>query len=236
MGLAVITGGSRGLGAALCEEYGRRGWEVVEFSRSAPHAFSREVDLSDPAAAEAAFIRAFESLGDKPPEELVAVSNAAMLGPVGPLDELMPEGIAEHMATNVVSAMLFARAVIRAFQHWGCPKTYVNVSSGAAVRGTAGWTLYCASKAAMENFVRAVALEQRTRPHPIAAISVNPGVMDTDMQALIRGTSACDFPERERYVRLEKEGRLAPPDRVARRIADLVAARPEPGSALAAQS
>lgn len=235
-GLVIVTGGSKGLGAALCEEYQQRGWSVVEFSRSAPHGFSVPLDLSDTVTAERSFVQTFETLGSAESMEVVAFNNAAVLGPVGPVDGLAPEEIAMHVRTNILAAILFTRCVIRAFQHWGCPKTFVNISSGAAWKGSAGWSLYCASKAAMENFVRAVALEQSSRPHPIRAISVNPGVMDTGMQAGIRGTRSEDFPARERYVRLMEDGRLASPAVVAGEIADLVASRPEPGGSVSVRS
>ena len=57
--LALITGGSRGLGAALCAEYRGKGWQVVEFSRTAPHPFSVRVDLADPPRTVEVFTAAF---------------------------------------------------------------------------------------------------------------------------------------------------------------------------------
>ncbi len=147
--------------------------------------------------------------------EVVAINNAAVLAPVGPVERSSPDEIARHLDVNVASSILFARAYVAAFQEHDCPKTFVNVSSGAASKGYAGWSLYCASKAALENYVRAVALEQAARPRPIRAISINPGVMDTAMQAAVRGSSIEDFPELERFLGLHREGRLSPPSLVA---------------------
>ena len=149
---------------------------------------------------------------------------------VGSLARASAEEVERHLEVNVVSAILLARAFTSAFQQLDCPKTFVNVSSGAAVRGHAGWSLYCASKAAMENFVRAMALEQADQEFPIRTLSVNPGVMDTAMQAEVRASSPEQFPEKARYVRLKAEGRLAEPGDVAARIVDVVASRPEPGT------
>lgn len=229
MGLALITGGSRGLGAALCDEYRSRGWDVMEFSRSGPGV---HIDLADTCDAADVFAGAFEELSAFAVDEIVVISNAGMLGPVGPIEHVAHEDIASHINVNVVSAILLARAFIAAFQDRDCPKTFVNISSGAAAKGHAGWSLYCASKAAMENFVRAMALEQERQPHPICAINVNPGIMDTAMQAEIRAARLEDFPERERFVGFKLGGRLSQPDVIAMRIADLVASRPEPGGTL----
>ncbi len=233
MGVAIITGGSRGLGAALCEEYRSRGWVVVEFSRSAPHPFSVRVDLSDPSAASEVFAGTLGPLALETWDEVVAISNAAVLGPVGSVENANPDDIGTNLDTNVVSAILFARAFVSAFQEHDCPKTFVNISSGAAAKGYAGWSLYCASKAAMENFVRSVALEQSARRHPIDAISVNPGVMDTEMQAAVRAASIEDFPALDRFLGLHRDGLLNAPVAVAARIADVVSSRPEPGGVYA---
>ncbi len=235
MGLAIVTGGSRGLGGALCDLYREQGWRVVEFSRSAPHPFSVELDLSDVRKVTEVFTREFESLAGLDVSEVVAVSNASLLGPVGPVERSTPEDIIGHLHANVVSAILFARAFAGAFQDHTCPKTFVNISSGAASRGLAGWSLYCASKAALENYVRAVALEQEDRPHPIRAISVNPGVMDTVMQEEVRTSRPEDFPEVERYDRLHREGQLAAPSTTASRVVELVESRPRPGEVYSAQ-
>ena len=146
------------------------------------------------------------------------------------MERSSPAAIASHFDTNVLSAVLFARAFVDAFQAHGCPKTFANITSGAASHEYAGWSLYCASKSALSSFVRAVALEQSARPHPISAINVNPGVMDTAMQAEVRSATREEFPAVDRYLALKRDGRLASPRSVAIEIADLVASRPEPGS------
>jgi len=227
LGVAVVTGGSRGLGAALCAEYRARGWSVIEFSRTGTETFSAHLDLSDPLEAAEVFSEAFVSLAELEIPEIVVISNAGMVEPIGPVENTTPKAIASHIDVNVTSAILVARAFVSVFQGHDCPKTFVNISSGAAAQGYAGWSLYCASKAALENFVQSMALEQSARDHPIRAISVNPGVMDTAMQATVRASSV--FPAVERYVRLKADGMLQAPSAVASRIADLVASRPQAG-------
>lgn len=231
--LVIVTGGSRGLGAALCATYLQRGWEALEFSRSARLPYSVPVDLADPEAAFPVFAQALAAAAAWDVAEVVAIGNAAVLGPVGPMEHAVPAEITTHMNVNVVSAALFAGAVLAAFGEHDCPKTFVNISSGAATRGLAGWSLYCASKAAMENYTRAAALEQEARPRPFRLFSVNPGVMDTAMQAEVRGASAEDFPDVEQYVSLHREGRLGDPNVLAARIAELVESRPQPGGTYA---
>lgn len=98
----------------------------------------------------------------------------------------------------------------------------MNVSSGAALKGYAGWSLYCASKAGMEGFIRALAAEERHQEYPFLAISVDPGVIDTEMQASIRAASVTDFPDVERFIRRKNEGGLSSPGSVAGAILRIV--------------
>ena len=105
-----------------------------------------------------------------------------------------------------------------------CRKVVASISSGAALKGYAGWSLYCATKAGLEGFVRALALEQQPEPHPLLAVSIDPGVVDTQMQALIRTMSKRDFPEVERFIRRKNEGGLSAPSRVAAAVLRVLSA------------
>lgn len=235
MKLAIVTGGSRGLGASLCGEYASRGWRVVEFSRSAPHDFSVAVDLSVPAAAASAFEKAFSRLAEEAFDEIVAISNAGTLQPIAFTQDFDAEQVSANLGLNMATPVRFAGSFVKAFEQHACEKTFVNISSGAALHGYAGWSLYCAAKAANENFVRSLVLEQERAANPVRAISVDPRVMDTEMQAQIRATDLEDFPARERFVRMKETGALRDPHRVAIAIADIVESRPEPGSRLVAE-
>jgi benzil reductase ((S)-benzoin forming) len=119
------------------------------------------------------------------------------------------------MNTNYVSPVLVLAEIIARFQAATCRKVIVNITSGAALKGRAGWSLYCAAKAGMENFIRSLALEQQTEPQPFIPINIDPGVIDTEMQALIRATSPVDFPDVERFIQRKNQGLLMPPEKVA---------------------
>ncbi|HYD80426.1 MAG TPA: SDR family NAD(P)-dependent oxidoreductase [Paucimonas sp.] len=222
MKLAIVSGGSKGLGAALCAQYRARGFDVVEFSRSAPHAFSVRVDFSAPESVAPAVDAALKPLAAREWDEIVAVNNAAVLGPIGPAARKDPADILAHLNTNVVSGILFAARAVAAFQRHACRKTLVNVSSGAAAKGYDGWSLYCASKAALEQFIRSVAAEQAREPHPFTAINLLPGHVDTAMQASIRATDPHEFPDVGRFVGLRDAGALRSPEMVAATLMRIV--------------
>jgi benzil reductase ((S)-benzoin forming) len=213
--LALVTGGSAGLGRALCERLVAEGHRVVEFSRSAPHPFSVRVDFSSPLAAAKTLQHTLQPLALEPWDEVLAVANAGTLSPIGPASRQDPAALLACMGTNFDSAILFMSQVVAQFQAHPGRKVVANISSGAALKGLAGWSLYCAAKAGLENFVRALAAEQASKPHPLRAVSIDPGVMDTAMQAAIRAADPRDFPEVARFVRRRDEGELRDPADVA---------------------
>jgi benzil reductase ((S)-benzoin forming) len=218
MKLLIITGGSRGLGYALCEQFKARDYKILEFSRSAPHEYSVRIDLADPEKSRRTVANAIIPIDPSQLQELIVVSNAGTLKPIGPTSDKPYSDLIGNMNTNFVSAILVLTEVIARFQAAACRKILVNISSGAALKGRAGWSLYCAAKAGMENFIRTLALEQQAQPQPFIPINIDPGVIDTEMQALIRETSPADFPDVELFVQRKDQGLLVPPDKVAAAI------------------
>jgi len=221
--LAIVSGGSRGLGAALCEAWQQLGWQVLELSRSAPHAYSRRLDLADPAAAAEGLRAALQPLAEQRWDEIVIVNNAALLTPIGPVADQARGELIAHLTVNVTGGVLLMAEAVQQFQASAARKTLVNISSGAALKAYAGWALYGASKAALEHCVRSLAVEQAAQAHPLVAINVDPGVMDTGMQAAIRASNADDFPDHARFVERHRAGELRPPAVVAGAIVRLVA-------------
>ena len=215
MRLALLTGGSKGLGLALCETLIERGYRVVEFSRSAPHTYSVRTDLAAPEESRRVVQREISSFGNERIEELLVVSNAATLEPIGPTSRKAPDAIVANLSTNITSAILILTEIVAQFQPTACRKVLANITAGVAQTGVAGWALYCAAKAAMENYIRAVAVEQESEPYPFIPINIDPGVMDTQMQALVRACSPCDFPGVERFISRKNEGALASPTTAA---------------------
>ena len=215
MRLAILTGGSKGLGLALCEALVARGYQVLEFSRNAPHAYSVRIDLSSPIDSHRIAAATLASLAGEQVEELLVINNAGTLDPIGPAHRKEREAILTNLNTNFTSAILVLTEIVAHFQATACRKVLANISSGAAQKGYAGWSLYCAAKAGMENYIRALALEQQVEPHPFIPVNVDPGVIDTEMQAFIRSSSLSDFPELERFIKRKEQGALVSPANVA---------------------
>ena len=82
----------------------------------------------------------------------------------------------------------------------------------------AGQATYCAVKAGMDHLSRAVALDQALLANGARIVSLAPGVIDTDMQAQLRGSSVAGFPERKMFVELKETGRLSSSHEAAARV------------------
>lgn len=232
MKLLMISGGSRGLGAALVQHYLTAGWQVHDFSRTGanvPGVVHHATDLVNLDAVWSTLEQTLCALAQQPWQQVVFISNAGQITPIGSVALLQDVDIMASLHINLVSAIRLMSCFVRHFQPVAAPKILVNISSGAAKGGYDGWSLYCAAKAGLENFINSLALEQGRAEQPITGFSFGPGVIDTDMQAAIRASDVQNFPALERFVNLKQQGQLRSPDSVARVLFDLCNRMPENG-------
>lgn len=147
-------------------------------------------------------------------EHALLINNAGRVTPIAPVGEQPTTELATAIALNVTAPLLLTNAFVSATQ--SCPdRRILHISSGAARNPYAGWSAYCAAKAALDHHARSLLMEG----HPGLRIeSLAPGVIDTDMQADIRQTPTAQFPERQRFIDLKNNGGLLSPDAAAHAI------------------
>ncbi|MGZ5097505.1 MAG: SDR family NAD(P)-dependent oxidoreductase, partial [Usitatibacter sp.] len=228
MNLYIVTGTTKGLGAALALLIARDARnELVALARAAegpiPGGFRIEADLADAKSLEAACDRLDERLRGKGYAKAVLINNAGLIPPVGPLDQVGAAELERNLVVNLVAPMRLMRRFLAATSGVAL-RRIVNISSGAARRPISGWSAYCAAKAGLDMATRVVALEAQSRGLAVEAVSLAPGVIDTGMQQTVRGASAEDFADVERFRRMKAEGVLRAPDDVAADILSLEAA------------
>ena len=220
MNLYVVTGTSKGLGAALAARIETApDNELVTLSR---HGGSIPADLADAAAVRAACEALEHRLSGRAFDKAVLINNAGVIEPVGPLDQVDAEAIARNVAVNLVAPMQLMRAFLRA-THAVPLRRIINISSGAARREIFGWSAYCAAKAGLDMASRVVALEARERGLALEVTSLAPGVIDTEMQGTVRSASAEAFADVERFRKMKADGVLRPAEDVAADILRLEA-------------
>jgi benzil reductase ((S)-benzoin forming) len=96
----------------------------------------------------------------------------------------------------------------------------VNISSGAATNTLLGEGVYCVAKAGMEMLTRMLAAEEQAAT--FRAVTVRPGVIDTDMQTFARSQSAEVLPSVDMFKGFHRDGRLVPPEVVAAKIVEKI--------------
>jgi len=230
--LYIITGASRGLGAALAEALVDPGHRLICMARSrAPLVALRRrarlqgcrvaalaVDLGDPEKAVAALKRALASVDESSCSSACLINNAGVVEPIGPAVKLLPGDISAGVQVNLAAPMALTAAFLRLTADWSASRKVLNISSGAAHKAYAGWSIYCATKAALDQFTRCLALEQAGRPNGAKVVALAPGVIDTAMQTAVRGATSEDFAELPRFIELKESGQLATPQDAAQRL------------------
>lgn len=229
MNLYLITGTTKGLGAALHERLAHDTENlVIGLSRAATSLKSVDgpqnefVDLADIASIEPAFAACEATFHGMKFERAVLINNAGLVVPFGGFDTLDAIETAKNINVNLTAPMVLTRLFANATRGCASQRLVVNISSGAAKRPLAGWSAYCAAKAGLEMATRAAALEAAVRDPSLAICSLAPGVVDTPMQAQVRGATAEQFPDVARFRAMKLDGALRPAEDVASDIVKLI--------------
>jgi NAD(P)-dependent dehydrogenase (short-subunit alcohol dehydrogenase family) len=214
----MVTGASRGLGAATARIAGEMGAGVVLVARSESdldrvaqqvrHAGGQPLVVPGDVGVPDDCRRVVRETVDTFGRIDGLVNNAGILGPMGPVAQAEADEWHYNWAVNVLGPVIITA---EALPHLRATRgRVVNISSGAAVHAVPGWGAYCLSKAAINHFTRMLAAEEPG----VSAIALRPGVVDTDMQATIRadGPEAMPAAEYARFVRYHEAGELLPPE------------------------
>jgi len=213
--VAIVTGASRGIGAAAAAALADAGAAVVLAARDGraasrraetigSQAFGTACDVSDFAAVEALVAETNRRFGRID----ILINNAGVIEPIGPLAETDPAEWRRNIEINLIGAYHAVRAVLPQMMTAGAG-TIVNVSSGAAHRPLEGWSAYCSAKAGLAMLTESLALE--TAQSGVRVFGLAPGVIDTEMQVTIRASGV------NRVSRIPRT-ELAPVDRPATAI------------------
>ncbi len=192
-GLVIVTGGSRGIGAAICRRLAADGFAVAvnyASNRALADALVSEVAATGGRAAaipgdvsvEADVLRLFAEAQAQLGPLAGLVNNAGIIGGSSRLDGLTAENLARVLAVNVAGSVLCAREAVRALstRHGGPGGAIVNMGSVAARLGGAGEIVhYAATKGAIHSFT--IGLAREVAGEGIRVNAVAPGLIDTEM-------------------------------------------------------
>jgi NAD(P)-dependent dehydrogenase (short-subunit alcohol dehydrogenase family) len=191
----LVTGGSRGIGAAVCRLASKAGYRVAvnytanaeaaravvdDIASAGGEAFALHADV----ASEAEILAMFEAIDRRFGPLDALVNSAGVVDAKARLDEMSAARIERMFAINVVGSLLCAREAVRRMstRHGGKGGAIVNVSSAAAKHGSpADYVDYAASKGAIDTFTIGLAREVATEGVRVNA--VRPGIIDTEIHA-----------------------------------------------------
>lgn len=228
--LTLITGASRGLGRAMAAQLLQAGHMVLGISRrqdpqlaelaakAGAELIQWEQDLSEPVAAAARVSAWLKTIDGQRFDGVTLINNAGTVGNPAPLASAVPAELAQALRIGLEAPMLLTAAFLGATREWRGARKVLNISSGLGRNAMGSQAPYCAAKAGMDHYSRAVALEEAQSPNGARIVSLAPGVIDTDMQVQLRGASAEKFPDRGRFEKLKNEGMLDSPETAAAKV------------------
>jgi len=192
--VAIVTGGSRGIGAATSLLLAKAGYLVVVNFVSNAAAAKAVVTQIEQAGGTAAAIKgdvasemeivALFKAADQLGQLKVLVNNAGVIDIKSRVDEMSAERLARMFAINITGTFLCAREAVKRMstRHGGSGGAIVNLSSAAATLGSPGWFVdYAASKGAIDTFT--IGLAREVAGEGIRVNAVRPGIIDTDIHA-----------------------------------------------------
>lgn len=224
--LTILTGASRGLGAAMAEQLLKPDHHLLTISRHSADLWVVQgsnleqwaMDLAEPAPVAARLEAWLGGLDAHSLASATLINNAGVVGALGPLGSSTAAELSNAIRVGLEAPLLLTAAFLRATANWQLKRKVLFISSGLGRRAMAGSSSYCAAKAGMDHLARSLALEEAAGPNGASVVSLAPGVIDTDMQVQLRGADATLFPERALFVQLKSAGHLDSPAQAATKV------------------
>lgn len=219
MNIVILTGASKGIGAALYEQLIDQGNTVIGLARTNSNNMELfvSIDLTELHELPDIIKEITEEFGVDT-SSITLINNAGTVEPIGLIGTVDPEKMEQATKLNLLAPMILCNTFIKELESYAGEKKIINISSGAGRKAYEGWGTYCTTKAGLDHFSQVIYEEQKEAKHPVKIVSIAPGIIDTNMQEIIRSSDEDDFPLLNRFKDYKAEGTLSSPDETASKL------------------
>ncbi len=232
----IITGTSKGMGEAIARGLLESGDAVFGIARSeaGPLAGRKgyvhtSFNLLQTARIEPMLQAIIGQINPDEFEMICLINNAAMLEPLKRVEDLTAEEIAANIHISLLAPMVLTSVFIRETRSWNLRRKVIQVSSGSGTAANPDMSVYSAAKAGLNMFTACAGTELAGS---VEVIAVDPGMIDTPMQAIARNKDIGDFAMAAHFQHAHQAGLLQTPDEIAGHFMRIIDARMESGRVL----
>lgn len=241
MNYYIVTGASKGLGEAIVRELFEKGNTIIGISRTVNEQlledakkhevklYAETCDLSDENNIPSLLDHVFSYIDVDKANSVILIQNAGVIEPIKPVGRMDESQLMKNVHVNLLAPMIISNQFVHRMKTFKGQKVIVHITSGAANRTVHGWSAYCSTKAGLDMFTKTLAYEQKQESHPVKVISFSPGIMDTEMQKVIRSSNKDDFQDIETFQEYFEKGMLRSPQFVSSKLIELLNSNVESG-------
>jgi benzil reductase ((S)-benzoin forming) len=221
----IVTGSSRGLGLEICKQLISRNHLIICIARNNNDSLLQlagqqecalhfvKHDLQHTGEIPELIGRILDRISVAGLESISLINNGAQVTPLGPVDGFTAEETVRNVHVNLLAPIILTQSLLQQTEQWDIRRIIVNISSGSAKQPAAGMSIYCASKAALNMFTACLQLENH---QALTTFTVDPGMIDTDMQAAARSEER--LPIAAFFREAKENGSLQSAQDVAKKI------------------
>ncbi|GIP29308.1 short-chain dehydrogenase [Paenibacillus sp. J23TS9] len=232
----IITGTSKGMGEAIARRMLERGDKVYGISRSKADSLAHltgythvSFDLMQTTQIEGMLHSVLEPIHPEDFEMVCLINNASMLEPLKLVEDIQPEEMIANLQISLIAPMILTSVFIRKTREWSLRKKVIQITSGSGSYANPAMSVYSTAKAGLNMFTRCAGTELADR---VEVIAVDPGMVDTSMQAAARNKEIEDFAMAAHFKQAYEAGQLQSPDEIAAHIARIIDTSMESGRVL----
>jgi benzil reductase ((S)-benzoin forming) len=211
----IITGTSRGIGEQLAKVLLERGSYVTGIARGMSSILDQyekyrhiQFDLSDTLNIEHVMNKALLQIDIMDMDMICLINNAAMLEPLKSIDQCTSGEINKNLQISLIAPMILTSCFITQTNSYQSRRKIMNISSGSGNYPAPHMSVYCTTKAGINMFTQCVGVEQSRRDYPVEIISVDPGMVDTELQVIAREKDDHEFPLAKTFKLVHQTGQL----------------------------